>query len=118
MSPVVADRYEIISLLGRGGMGVVYRARHRGLDSEVALKVLANPSDAVRFEREARAIARLDHPGCVRVLDHGVWGRTRFIAMELLDGPTLATTGRFDPPRAIAVTRGLLAALAHAHAHG
>jgi serine/threonine-protein kinase len=118
--PVLADRYEIISLLGRGGMGVVYRARHLGLGIEVAVKVLGRAGDAVRFEREARAIARLDHPGCVRVLDHGVWGRTHFIAMELLDGPTLdvAIGAGLSVPRALAITRRLLAALAHAHGHG
>jgi serine/threonine-protein kinase len=116
----IADRYEIVSVLGRGGMGVVYRARHLGLGIEVAVKVLGRRSDAARFEREARAIARLDHPGCVRVLDHGVWGKTHFIAMELLDGPTLeaAIGGGLPAPRALAITRRLLAALAHAHGKG
>jgi eukaryotic-like serine/threonine-protein kinase len=99
-------------------MGVVYRARHLGLGIDVALKILASPTDEKRFEREARAIARLAHPGCVRVLDHGVWGKTRFIAMELLDGPTLDELGKVDVHRALAITRRLLAALAHAHAHG
>jgi serine/threonine-protein kinase len=122
---VFADRYEILSVLGIGGMGQVYRAKHVGLQKEVALKVLSRktlPDGVARFEREARAIARLDHPSCVRVLDYGTYGRSSFIAMELLDGPTLASAlaadGRFSVQRALHVTRNVLAALVHAHAEG
>jgi serine/threonine-protein kinase len=114
-------RYEILGRLGSGGMGVVYRARHRGLDRVVALKVLAPklPEEfQIRFEREARAIARLDHRGCVRVLDCG----RGYIAMELLAGPTLAELladdGQLSFTRALAIARELAGALAHAHAHG
>jgi serine/threonine protein kinase len=122
---VFADRYKILSLLGVGGMGQVYRAEHLALRREVALKVLGSRTlgdGQVRFEREARAIARLDHPCCVRILDYGVFQHRRFIAMELLDGKTLSQTlldeGPFSETRAIAVARSLLSALAHAHAHG
>src|SRR3569832_247413 len=89
-------RYELLALLGAGGMGKVYRARHRGLDKLVALKIL-DPRlakdgevmrNAERFDREARAIARLDHPGCVRIYAHAAG----FIAMELLDGHCLINT--------------------------
>lgn len=117
-------RYRILSLLGRGGMGHVYRAEHLGLGKDVALKVMtqAAPDFAVRFEREARAIARLDHPGCVRVLDYGEDDAgLPFIAMDLLDGPTLAaaiTDTQFSVARALHVTRSLLSALAHAHRNG
>ena len=122
---IFADRYKIISLLGRGGMGEVHRAEHLGLRREVALKVLkskATPDSEARFEREARAIARLEHPSCVRILDYGTWEGSRYIAMELVDGPTLATAlrsdGRFSTARAVHVTRNVLAALAHAHSKG
>jgi serine/threonine-protein kinase len=120
---VFADRYEILVEIGRGGMGRVYRARHLGLAKDVALKVLAGgpPEYEARFAREARAVARLDHPGCVRVLDHGRVDGVQYIAMELLEGHTLGTAiagGRFTPARAVAVARQLLLALSHAHGHG
>jgi serine/threonine-protein kinase len=116
----VAGRYEILGALGRGGMARVYRARDRVLRREVALKVLGGKADdalAARFEREARAIARLDHPSCVRILDCG----QRFITMELVAGVTLAhviASGRLSEARSIRIARGVLAALAHAHARG
>ncbi|HET9989818.1 MAG TPA: serine/threonine-protein kinase [Kofleriaceae bacterium] len=118
-------RYELLGLLGKGGMGEVHRARHVGLCKEVAIKVLAPnlPEQfQVRFEREARAIARLDHPGCVRIFDHGREAGRQYIAMELLEGPTLASVladeGQLAIPRALAITRDLVRALAHAHGRG
>ncbi len=118
-----AGRYEILGNLGRGGMGHVYRARHTGLDKDVALKILITETLELeaRFAREARALARLDHPGCVRVLDHGNADGTHYIALELLDGRTLGSAlgeGRFTAARAVSIARGLLMALAHAHGHG
>jgi len=120
---IFAGRYEILSAAGRGGMGYVYRARHLGLAKEVALKVVGDGKRdfAMRFAREARAIARLDHPNCVRVLDHGRVDELQYIAMELLHGETLADAmkrERFSTSRALTVTRQLLAALAHAHENG
>jgi serine/threonine-protein kinase len=121
---VFAERYEIVSLLGRGGMGSVYRANHLGLRKHVALKVLDGTDHEARFDREARAIARLDHPSCVRVLDCGRDDENwrPYIAMELLDGPTLLRVlrdeGRLSTARAVAIARDLLTALAHAHVHG
>ena len=121
---IIADRYEILSSVGSGGMGHVYRARHLGLDKVVALKVLAaDPTgDAdTRFAREARALARLDHPGCVRVLDHGRADGIAYIALDLVPGITLGTALKCDRlpiPRAIEIARQLLLALAHAHALG
>ncbi len=122
---IFADRYEILSSVGRGGMGHVYRARHLGLAKHVALKVLAadRTGDAeVRFAREARVLARLDHPGCVRVLDHGrAADGTAYIALDLIPGFTLGTAikvERFTIPRAVDIARQLLVALSHAHALG
>ncbi len=122
----IALRYKIVSLLGRGGMGHVYRAEHLLLRKEVALKVLdAELGDCLgaRFEREARTTARLDHPSCVRVLDYGrTLDGVQFIAMELIDGPTLAATlaggARLPVDRAVWIARSLLAGLAHAHRNG
>jgi len=120
---IFAGRYEILSAAGRGGMGYVYRARHLGLAKDVAIKIIGdNKGDyAIRFGREARAIARLDHPNCVRVLDHGRIDDTQYIAMELLQGKTLAEAmqaERLTTSRAISIARQLLMALAHAHEHG
>jgi serine/threonine protein kinase len=121
---IFAGRYRILGHLGSGGMGHVYRAEHVGLKKPVALKVLGKRSEeyVARFEREARAIARLDHVGCVRIFDHGTDEKgVPYIAMELIDGPTLAlalSEDSFAIPRALSVARALLLALAHAHAHG
>ncbi|HUS30775.1 MAG TPA: serine/threonine-protein kinase [Kofleriaceae bacterium] len=120
---IIAGRYEILAKLGAGGMGEVFRARHRSLDKEVALKLLvAGSADfEVRFEREAKAAARLDHPNCVRVIDYGKSGNYHFIAMDLLVGETLAAAlsrGPMTIERTVHITKGLLSALDHAHSHG
>ncbi len=105
-------------------MGNVYRAEHLGLGKDVALKVIGRLSQELelRFEREAHAIARLDHPGCIRIHDYGEDEHgVQFIAMELLDGPTLhaAMAGEaLSLPRALHIAKATLSALAHAHAHG
>lgn len=127
LGTILAGRYRLLGPLGRGNMGVVYRAEHMGLGRPVALKVLAPAYGAdelaARFEREAHAAARLDHPGCVRVLDHGTTvDRLRYIAMEELEGPTLERTLRDVGPlpieRAIGAAGEILAALDHAHRRG
>lgn len=106
-------------------MGHVYRAEHIALGEVVALKILGKPlpDSEARFHREAKAIARLAHPSCVRILDYAHEAhRYQYIAMELLDGPTLSAQlfadFRFDPARAVGIARQLLGALAHAHASG
>jgi serine/threonine-protein kinase len=116
----IGGRYEILGALGRGGMARVVRAKDVVLGREVALKLLdgkASAALATRFEREARAIARLDHPGCVRILDSA----PRYLVMELLAGETLASRllhGALPEADAVRIARGVLAALAHAHARG
>ena len=124
---LVALRYRIGALLGRGGMGTVYRAHHLGLGRDVALKIvppgIGEAAATVRFEREARNSARLDHPGCVRVLDVGTTpDGHRFLAMDVLDGVTLraelAARGRVPAGESIAIAAAILDALAHAHSRG
>src|SRR5687768_5738285 len=87
--------YEVVALLGAGGMGEVYRAVDSRLGREAALKVLPNalagdPERRARFEREARAVAALSHPNIIVLYDIGVEGETAYAAMELLDGGTVA----------------------------
>jgi tetratricopeptide (TPR) repeat protein len=123
-APVVADRFEPIALAGRGGMGVVYRARDLRDGGFVALKLLALGGDAAyeRFRREARVLAALRHPGIVRHVDDG---RTPagepYLAMEWLDGEPLHERMKRDPVPmrdAVAIVRRVAEALAVAHTAG
>jgi len=87
-------RYEILELVGEGGMGVVYRALDTQLDREVAVKVIreaatTDPKRIERFEREARAVARLSHPNILEIYDFGNDKGVSYAVMELLDGETL-----------------------------
>ncbi|MFO0724068.1 MAG: serine/threonine-protein kinase [Myxococcota bacterium] len=91
---LLAQKIELRRRLGSGAMGHVYLGHHRALDKEVAIKVLNDQSDSVgttRFQREARAASRLDHPNAVRVLDFGEDGpdRLQYIVMERLEGTDL-----------------------------
>src|SRR6202008_3002656 len=86
--------YEIVSPLGAGGMGEVYRARDTRLGRDVAIKVLpaslADDADRLqRFEQEARTIAALSHPNILGIFDVGVQGSTHYLVSELLEGETL-----------------------------
>src|SRR5262245_42785599 len=88
--------YEIVAMLGSGGMGEVYRARDTRLGREVAIKVLRadlsqDPEGRLRFEREARAIAAISHPSICALYDVGSFGDMAFLVMELLDGESLAS---------------------------
>ncbi len=89
-------RYEVLELLGRGGMGDVYRARDRTLGRPVALKFLrgADPARAMRFLREARAQARIDHPNVCKVFDVGEADGQAFIAMQLVEGERMDVAAR------------------------
>ena len=116
------QRYEILTELGRGGMGVVYKARDTRLERDVAIKVLRTTSaeEAARLEQEAKAAATLNHPGIVTVYDFEAGFDGYFIAMEFVPGEALDQLLKTDPSR---VRRGLpklllrLAdAIAYAHA--
>lgn len=123
-SPALVGRYEVLDVLGRGGMGTVYLAFDPELDRKVALKVLHVGNDRAqeRLLREARAMARLSHPNVVQVHEVGSFVGGRFIAMELVEGGTLKSwaTGRpsKDVLRAcIDAGRGLQAAHAAGLVH-
>ncbi len=117
---------EILECLGRGGMGVVYKARQKTLNRFVALKLLApeRVSDADfarRFKQEARALAALNHPNIVTIYDFGQAGGFYFLLMEFVDGVNLRQAmkaGRFTPQQALAVVPPVCEAMQFAHERG
>jgi serine/threonine protein kinase len=116
-------RYELVVPVGRGGMGTVYRAHDRELQREVAVKVLdsVHPDAARRLLREARVIARLEHPGIVPVHDAGTLPDGRvFYAMRLVRGSRLdeELRGGRPLPELLRVFERICEAVAFAHAHG
>lgn len=124
---LIDDRYRIIRLLARGGMATVHIAHDERLDRPVALKVMHphladNASFVSRFRREARAAARIIHPGVVSVFDQGVVAGQGFLVMELVNGPTirslLSSQGSFTLGRALEITKEVLEALRAAHREG
>ncbi len=117
--------YEILEVLGRGGMGVVYKARHLELNRLVAVKMVlagahAGPGDLSRFRTEAEAVARLQHPNIVQVYDVGEQEGRPFMALEYIDGSLTRTLAETPlPPRQAAQWLETLArAVHHAHQHG
>jgi TolB-like protein/Flp pilus assembly protein TadD len=118
--------YEVVSPLGAGGMGEVYRARHVKLGRDVAIKVLpadvaGSPERRRRFEREARAASALNHPNIVTIHDIDEHDGVHYIAMELVEGHTLRqllAKGPLPPERVVAVARQMAEGLARAHAAG
>jgi Tol biopolymer transport system component len=118
--------FEIVELLGRGGMGEVWRARDARLKRDVAIKVLPaglarDPDRIARFEREARAAGALNHPNIVAVYDIGCDNGTYWIASELVHGDTLRRAierGPLPAPKAIEIAMQVAAGLAAAHAAG
>ncbi|MFE9763156.1 serine/threonine-protein kinase [Streptomyces sp. NPDC005808] len=128
---LLAGRYRVLAQLGRGGMGVVWRARDEVLGREVAVKELRTFTDAAapeladlgrRMQREARAAARVRHPGVVAVHDVAEVDGRPLIVMELVDGPSLddvlGRRGTLDPREAAAIGAKVMDALAAAHRAG
>lgn len=117
---------EILECLGRGGMGVVYKARQKTLNRLVALKLLAperadDPQFAARFEKEAQALAALNHPHIVGVHDFGQAGGFYYLLMEFVDGVNLRQllqTKRLTPQEALSIVPPVCEALQCAHEHG
>ncbi|HVH29711.1 MAG TPA: protein kinase [Vicinamibacterales bacterium] len=119
--------YEVLSLLGAGGMGEVYSARDAKLNRDVAVKVLPeafghDPDRLARFEREAQVLASLNHPniGAIFGFEESVDG-VRALVLELVQGPTLAdriAEGPIRPPEALLIARQIADALEAAHEHG
>jgi eukaryotic-like serine/threonine-protein kinase len=122
---VLADRYRLEEILGRGGMAEVWRATDAVLHRAVAVKVLRDTAehetDRLRFTAEARTLARLSHPGLVMLLDAGINEERPFLVLELVEGQTLdqECAGQpADPARAAEIGRELAGALAYAHGAG
>ena len=132
MPPPVAEiaklfpQLEVLEFIGKGGMGAVYKARQLSLDRLVALKILppaaaSDPGFAERFNREARALARLNHPNIVAVHDFGKAGTLHYLVMEYVDGGNLRQiecAGRLTPDQALAIVPQICEALQFAHNEG
>jgi tRNA A-37 threonylcarbamoyl transferase component Bud32 len=125
----IADKfpqYEIVECLGRGGMGVVYKARQKSLDRWVAIKVLApervrEERFATHFEREAKTLAKMSHSNIVTVFDHGKTDGLFYIVMEFIDGVNLRDLlkeGKMAPEQALAIVPPICEALEYAHDKG
>ena len=117
---------EILSLIGKGGMGAVYKARQPMLDRFIALKVLppavaGDPGFAERFNREARALARLNHQNIVAVYDFGKAGNLHYLLMEFVDGTNLRQVeqaGKLSSEQALTIVPKICEALQYAHDQG
>ncbi len=125
MTPDHIGRYRIVGILGRGGMGVVYRAHDDQLDRPVAIKVVgsthANEIGRQRLQREARSAARIRHPHVCQIYDIGEENSEPFIVMELLDGEPLSerlARGAMPVSEAIPLALHILEALQTLHEHG
>ena len=118
--------FVIVELLGKGGMATVYHAYETELDRDVALKVLPpeflhDPSFARRFEREAKVVAKLEHPNIVPIYASGIDAGIPWMSMRLLAGGSLDTIlkkERLSVARVVELLRGVAEGLDHAHAHG
>ena len=121
---LIANKYRVLETIGRGGMGVVYKARQENLDRVVAVKMVlmgahAGEEEKARFLREAQTAARLQHPGIVAVHDWGDDDGVLFYSMEYVAGRDLAAEvkerGPLDPKRAAALVKSVAEAVAYAH---
>ena len=123
---VLDGRYKVLDAVAEGAMGVVYRAERVKLGRIVAIKVLHDHipnelSGRKRFEIEAMAMAKLEHPHCAAVLDVGVHDDKPFVVMDFVSGQDLKeviSAGPVAIPRAVEIVRQTLSGLAHAHEHG
>jgi serine/threonine protein kinase len=125
LGTTLMDRYEIMDVAGKGGMGVVYRARHTGLDRVVAVKVLKadliyDEKSSLRFQVEALAASRLKHPNVISVYDYGVSPSGQpFLVMDLIEGESLTQfitpETLMDYKRAVPIFMQTCSALEHAH---
>ena len=127
MNRILDQRYELEELVGGGGMADVYKATDRLLQRPVAVKILheqfqRDQEFIEKFHREAQAAARLSHPNIVNIYDVGVSAGEHYIVMEYVPGTTLKELiqqrGHLEPDEALAITREIAEALAHAHANG
>jgi serine/threonine protein kinase len=122
----IFPQFEILELIGQGGMGAVYKVRQKDLDRIVAVKILPpaigqSPEFFARFIREAKALAKLNHPGIVTLHEFGQQDGLYFILMEFVDGVNLAQlmkTGRISPREALAIVPQICDALQFAHDQG
>jgi WD40 repeat protein/tetratricopeptide (TPR) repeat protein/tRNA A-37 threonylcarbamoyl transferase component Bud32 len=120
------EGYDLLERIGRGGMGVIYKARHHKLDRVVAVKMIlagpdAGPDQLARFRTEAQAVARLQHPNIVQIFEVGEQNGRPFLALEYVDGGSLARelNGVPQPPaRAAGVLEILARAIHTAHERG
>jgi serine/threonine protein kinase len=124
---IIAGRYRVVGLVGRGGMGEVYRADDLKLGQTVALKFLPrdvdrDPDRLQRFLNEVRLALRITHPNVCRVHDIGEIDGQHFISMEYVDGEDLASLlrriGRLPEERGVEIARQICAGLAAAHEEG
>lgn len=124
--PADFGHFQLLEEIGRGGMGVVYKARHKSLGALVAVKMIRasrwpSEDDVRRFYREARAAAALSHPNVVKVHDAGEQDGLHFLTMDLIDGPNLAnltTEGPLDPDRAADILLAIARAVQALHSRG
>ena len=124
---ILGNRYELVELVGSGGMADVYKAHDKLLDRTVAVKVLhaqfASDAEFVaRFQREAQGAAKMSHPNIVNIYDVGQEGKCHYIVMEYVSGQTLREEldagGRLPVSTALAIARQIAEALHHAHQNG
>src|ERR1700688_3569677 len=122
---IVAERYEILKMLGEGGMGAVYKARDHELDRLVALKVIrpelaGHPSILQRFKQELILARKVTHRNVIRIYDLGVAQGLRFITMEFIEGQDLASLlderPKYPVEEAVKILRQVCSALEAAHA--
>ncbi|MGZ4961705.1 MAG: protein kinase domain-containing protein, partial [Limisphaerales bacterium] len=123
---VAFPQLQVIEMVGQGGMGFVFKARQPKLERFVALKILPqtlalDPAFAERFQREARVLAKLNHPNIVTIFDFGQAGGFFYLLMEFVDGVNLRQAmklGRFTPAQALDIVPKICDALHFAHNEG